>query len=62
MNKYDSSKLYPKFKQAVDALDYADSKGWELIHVYNQTTTAETTFYLLRRKLNAHKPTKSPLD
>jgi hypothetical protein len=48
--KYDSAKQYGKFKHAIDALDFAETKGWQLFQVFTKNTTAEATIYLLRRK------------
>lgn len=31
----DSAQYYPKFKYFIDALNYADSKGWEVVQIYN---------------------------
>lgn len=31
----DSAKHYPAFKYFIDALNYADKKGWEPISIYN---------------------------
>lgn len=46
-HRMDSAKLYPTFRFFVDALNYADSKGWEVIDVYNNGLLQNA---VLRRK------------